>query len=273
MHRACATRQSAGETGRRGGLARSVFTSKVLCVNHEGADAAIGRNALRQWEVTGLARGAVILPPVNPVINQRHPCGFLCDTDHAVRAGAGEQAVNLINGLDFDFTVGVDLILALNSPERELLAVGVLADDGIGAGGGCAKLFAGFHELALRGLRSCEVIELYAEGLVALQQIEPAGEQLGFGVVAVICAMPPRYEHIVNVLRRDAGCVEAVVDGGTGSTSQLGGFQAVCDFKGGGNFLQRFLGRGMVYEFHCHVGYSSSFIKKENSPFSSGPRA
>lgn len=112
-----------GETGRRGGLARSVFTSKVLCVNHEGADAAIGRNALRQWEVTGLARGAVILPPVNPVINQRHPCGFLCDTDHAVRAGAGEQAVNLINGLDFDFTVGVDLILALNSPERELLAV------------------------------------------------------------------------------------------------------------------------------------------------------
>ena len=239
-----------GKASRGRGFASGIQTAHVLRMNHERADRAIGRDALRQREVTGLARGAVILPPVHAVIDQRHPCGFLRDTDHAVRTGAGERAVNLVHGLDFDFAVGVDLILALDSPERELLAVRVCADDGIGAGLGCAERLAGFHELTLRGLRGCEVIELYAEGLVALQQIEPTGEQLGLGVVAVISAVPPRNEHIVDVLRSDVSSVEAVIDGCASRAGQFSRFQTVGGFQRGGNFLQRLLGCGMGNELH-----------------------
>ena len=239
-----------GKASRGRGFASGIQTAHVLRMNHERADRAVGRDALRQREVTGLARGAVILPPVHAVIDQRHPCGFLRDTDHAVRTGAGERAVNLVHGLDFDFAVGVDLILALDSPERELLAVRVCADDGIGAGLGCAERLAVLNKLALSSLRGCKVVELDTKGLVALQQIEPAGEQLGLGVVAVISAVPPRNEHIVDVLRGDVSSVEAVVDGCASRAGQFSRFQAVGGFQRGSDFLQRLLGCGMGNELH-----------------------
>ena len=239
------------QTACGGGLAVCALAAHVFCMNHKGAGLVVHRaDTLCNGNIARGLRGAVAHPPVDGIVGDGEPARFLGHANHAVGAATVKAAVYLGNTLDLDLAVCVDLVLNFHSPERKLLMQRVFALYRVGAGGGHADLGAVVAKLPLRGLGGAEIIEFGAESLIAVQQVEPAGQKLRFGVLAVVRTVPPRHKHIIHIFRGDARGVEGIIDGRAGGSGKLCSGQGVGRFQCRGNAAQRFIAGRMVNKGH-----------------------
>ena len=217
-----------GQAGGAGELSVCVAARHILSVDHERAEAAVYRHALRQrlvgvgvcQEIGG--RSAVIVIIIIVVGGVAHPACFLGDAHHTKLAGQQRgtiHAVDARHSLDDGFLV-LDLVGDLYRPERTALEIGIGGGGGIRAGFGRAQIGGRLDQFAVRRGAGGKLIQFCAVCVVIPQQSKPAahdcvhvhalGRQCGgvllenFGGVCAVQTCSP--DCVYRAVRRPVLC-------------------------------------------------------------------